>query len=92
MSYGDFTRYGKTQAAVVWQICVIGEAANQVSPSIRLRAPEIPWRRMIDMRNKLIHDYYEIRLEETWRTVQGNLPPLVDSIKRLLEDLTAEGR
>ncbi len=86
MSYRDFSGDGKTRAAVMWQICVMGEAANQVSVSLRQQASEIPWRSMIDIRNKLIHDYYEIQNEEVWRVVQEELPPLISSIRRLVED------
>lgn len=46
LSFGEFFDERKTRAAVVWQICVIGEAANQIDNSIRQQAPEIDWRRM----------------------------------------------
>lgn len=84
LGFGDFVNDRKTRAAVIWQICVIGEAANQTSLTTRQQAPEIPWRPMIDMRNKLIHDYYEIKDEEVWRVVHEDLPSLIASIGRLL--------
>lgn len=83
MEYADFTADPKTASAVIWQLCVIGEAANQVSPATRQEGGEIPWRRIVDMRNKLIHDYYDIKLEDVWDTVQDDLPPLIASIQRL---------
>ena len=41
------------------------------------------------MRNKLIHDYYEIRTETVWLTVEQDLPPLITAISRVLADLDA---
>ena len=64
VSFAEFTRDRKTWAAVMWQLCVIGEAANQISSTLRQQTPEIAWRPMINMRNKLIHDYYGIKDEE----------------------------
>lgn len=83
MEYADFAADPKTASAVIWQLCVLGEAANQVSPATRRDGGEIPWRRIVDMRNKLIHDYYDIKLEDVWDTVQDDLPPLIASIQRL---------
>jgi uncharacterized protein with HEPN domain len=91
MDSGDFTGDRKTIAAVVQKITVIGEAAYVIPGDIRRLAPEIQWQDMIDMRNKLVHDYYEIRTETVWLTVQDDLPPLISSIRRLLADLAAQG-
>jgi uncharacterized protein with HEPN domain len=92
LSFDQFLNDRKTRAAIVWQICVIGEAANRLSENIRQQTSEIDWRRMIDMRNILIHGFNRIDYTIVWHAAQEELPPLVDSIKRLLEDLTAEGR
>lgn len=83
MEYADFAGDRRTASAVIWQLCVLGEAANQVSPATRRESPEIPWRRIIGMRNKLIHDYYDIKLEDVWDTVQDDLPPLIAAVQRL---------
>ena len=83
LSFGDFFDDRKTRAAVVWQICVIGEAANRINNSVRQQAPEIDWRRMSDMRNILIHEFHNINYEIVWRTVQEELPPLIGTAKRL---------
>ena len=82
----------KTPAAVVQKIAVIGEAANRLPGNIRQLAPEVHWQDIIDMRHKLIHDYHEIRTETVWLTVQEDLPPLIESIRRLSANVGAEGR
>ena len=87
MSFDEFLEDRKTRAAVVWQICVIGEAANQVDSSILKRAPETDWRRMTNMRNLLIHEFHNIDYDIVWRTVQERLRPLIASIRRLRDGL-----
>ena len=92
MNSKDFSEDRKTLAAVVQKIAVIGEAANRIPDRIRRLAPVLPWQDVVDMRNKLIHDYYEIRTETVWLTVEQDLPPLITSISRVLADLELEGR
>ena len=87
MSFDEFLEDRKTRAAVVWQICVIGEAANQVDSSILKQAPETDWRRMTNMRNLLIHEFHNIDYDIVWRTVQERLRPLIASIRRLRDGL-----
>jgi uncharacterized protein with HEPN domain len=66
---------------------VIGEAANAVSPEMQQQRPEIPWRRMTGLRNRLIHGYFNVNLDIVWETVREDLPPLVERLARLLDDL-----
>lgn len=85
LSFDDFLQDRKTQAAVVWQICVMGEAANRLDESIRQQATEVNWRKMVDMRNRLIHEYNRISYAVVWDVVSNELPPLITSIRRLLD-------
>ncbi len=62
---------------------IIGEAANGVSEGFREKHPDIPWRQMVELRNRLIHGYFDINLDIVWDTVAKDLPPLVDGLKRL---------
>ena len=83
LSFDDFLQDRKTQAAVVWQICVMGEAANRLDESIRQQATEVNWRKMVDMRNRLIHEHYRISYAVVWDVVSNELPPLITSVSRL---------
>ena len=87
LSFDQFINDRRTRAATVWQICVLGEAANRLSDSIKGQAPEIDWRRMVDMRNILIHQFQEIDYVIVWRAVHEGLLPLIAAVRRLRDNL-----
>lgn len=60
----------KTQSAVLHQLQIIGEAAKRLSASLRELHPEVPWELMAGMRNRIIHGYDAVDLDEVWRTVE----------------------
>jgi uncharacterized protein with HEPN domain len=68
--------------AVVRNLEVIGEAVKRLSASVRTRFPEIPWRRIAGMRDKLIHDHGRGDLEAVWTIVEDHLPPLRAAVSR----------
>ena len=65
---------------------VIGEAANRVSDDTQSRTPEIPWRRIIGMRNHLAHRYDNIDRGILWLTVQEYVSPMIADVRQLLPD------
>jgi uncharacterized protein with HEPN domain len=72
--------------ALVKEVEIIGEAASQISPALRQSLPNIPWSKMIGMRNRLIHAYSEIDLEVLWDTIETSLPPLVSQLESALRE------
>jgi len=70
--------------AVVHNLTVIGEAANHVPSEITARETGIPWRQMIDLRNYSVHAYWNLRPAVIWDTIQNDLPPLLEPLRRLL--------
>ena len=79
----DVTR----QAAALHWLLIIGEAANRVSPQLRERHPEVPWREIVDFRNLVAHGYDQVRVEEVWRVIERDLPALEEQIRVILAEL-----
>ena len=63
---------------------VIGEAASRLSENTRETAPEVPWREIIAMRNRLVHGYFAVDLDILWTVVNDDLPELIDALDRLI--------
>ena len=86
-SVDTFKSHSLLQDGIVRNIEVIGEAAiklHKVAPGIATAHPDVPWKDMRTMRNKLIHDYFDVDLDVVWTTVQQDLPALADQIRALL--------
>jgi uncharacterized protein with HEPN domain len=90
MTYEQFVRDRKTRDAVVRNLEIIGEAAKNIPGSAKARAPEIPWKAIAGMRDKLIHEYFGVSYSTVWETVQSDLPVLKERIAVLFEMLEQE--
>lgn len=75
------------QDAVVRRVEVIGEAVGRLSDALKERYPNVPWRDIKDMRNKLIHDYGHVDLELVWSVTQTEIDPLASEIRKIINDL-----
>ena len=71
--------------AMVRLMEIIGEAANGISEGLQEKYPEIAWRQMAGMRNRLIHGYFEVDMDIVWQTVKKELPPLIRQVKKVME-------
>jgi uncharacterized protein with HEPN domain len=80
----SFAADKKTQSSVVHQMLVIGEAVKRLSPAFCARFPQIPWAAYAKMRDKMIHRYDEILVEEVWNTACNDIPRLLAFIEPLL--------
>lgn len=78
-----FLADSKTQSAVLHQLMILGEAAKRVSAPLRQAAPDVPWSLIAGMRDHLIHGYQEVDLDEVWRTVERDVPALIELLERL---------
>ena len=82
---GAFLIDAKTQAAVPHELLVIGEAAKRLSQTFRDAHPDIPWRAMGGMRDKLIHAYDAVDIEEVWKTLRADVPALLAFLTPLVK-------
>ena len=69
--------------AVVRALQIFGEAASQLSEQARTAAPNVPWKAIIGMRHKVVHDYFGVDDDVVWDTVINELPPLIEKIRSL---------
>ncbi len=72
------------QDGVIRQIEIIGEATKNLTETVKDRHPEIPWKDIAGMRDKLIHQYFGVDLEAVWETVVHDLPAFKDVISSIL--------
>jgi len=80
-----FRRELKTQDAIIRNLQVMGEAVKKVSPGTRAAHPEIPWRDIAGMRDRVVHDYFGVSLDIVWDVVQNHVEPLREKLRRALD-------
>ena len=83
-SEDDLKRDRILTLALVKEIEIIGEAASKVSQEAREQIPDIEWRDVIGMRNRLIHVYFEIDEDILWDTILYDIPELIEKLDKLL--------
>lgn len=77
----DFFRDEKTQSAVLHQLLILGEAVTRLSDEFRATLPDIPWRMIAGMRDKLTHEYNAVDLDEVWNSVIVDCPKLIAALE-----------
>jgi uncharacterized protein with HEPN domain len=74
----------KLALSLVRLIEIIGEAASRVGEDCRNQHPEIPWAAIKAMRNRLIHAYFDVDLDQIWNTVTLSIPALIVDLEKIL--------
>ena len=82
--WGRFQSDEVLQFAVMRAIQIIGEASARVSTEYQEAHPEVPWRSMVGMRNRLVHEYFRIIPERAWAVVEVDIPQLLDVLRPLV--------
>jgi uncharacterized protein with HEPN domain len=90
MSLEDMRDDDRTALAVIKAFEIMGEAAKQVPEDVRVQAPEVMWREMAGMRDRLAHVYWEIELAFVWKAVRDRFPIERPALQRLLDELDVE--
>ncbi|MDP2720107.1 MAG: DUF86 domain-containing protein [Dehalococcoidia bacterium] len=75
--------------ALIRLLEIIGEAAWGISENLRDRYPEIEWQQMANMRNRLIHGYFDVNNDLVWETVITELPMLIAQIHEVIKKESA---
>ena len=86
MSYEDFLQDIKTQDAVIRNIEIIGEAVKNISEDFKIKHPEIEWRKISGMRDKLVHFYFGVNLEIVWDVAKNKVSDLIESASKLVKE------
>ena len=86
MSFDDFLNDEKTIDAVVRNFEIIGEAAQRVADDFKSEHPEIDWRRMAGLRNRIIHEYFGIDYKTIWKIKEENIPELLDYVQQIIDE------
>jgi uncharacterized protein with HEPN domain len=84
MNYSEFKKDHKTVDAVIRNLEIIGEAAGKLPSEFKKKHPQVPWRKMIGLRNRVAHEYFGIDIEILWTTIHYDLPYLKKEVKKLI--------
>lgn len=84
VDFATFEKNDEKVYAVIRALEVIGEAVKFIPQTEREKYPQIPWKAVAGMRDKLIHGYFDVNSRRVWETVQRDLPPLREVIQQML--------
>ncbi|CCI05904.1 DUF86 domain-containing protein [Microcystis aeruginosa] len=84
LSFEEFEQNEERVLSVMMALAIIGEASKNIPDEFRCLYPQIEWRKMAGMRDKIIHDYSEVRLITLWQTSQDNIPDLIPKMTTII--------
>lgn len=84
LDFAAFVVQRQVQHAVLFNMQVVGEAANRLDESLRRSYPAVPWTQMVGMRNVIVHGYFAVNLQIIWNTVTEDLPRLKPHLAAIL--------
>jgi len=89
MDFDKFKQDDKTIFAVIRALEIVGEAVKNIPADVRTQFPEVPWKDIAGMRDKLIHEYFGADQKTVWDTVQKDIPALLPVFEKILNDYSS---
>lgn len=87
LTYANLLNNRDTEHAITRSIEIIGEASKNVSSDLWSKYPEIPWKNMAGMRDRIIHGYFSINYEIVFDVVMNKIPELEPLIRKIISDM-----
>lgn len=91
-TYETFLKDNMRRNAVIRSLEIIGEAAKNIPDDLRDLYPDIPWKRMAGMRDKLIHGYFGVDYESVWSLITERISEIEQPIEQMLEEQSSKDR
>ena len=86
LKFEDFIKDENLKRAFVRSLEIIGEAVKNLPEDLKNKYPEVEWRKVAGMRDRLIHGYFDIDYKLVWDVVLNKIPELKKKIKKILSD------
>ena len=87
MSCEAFVDDDKTISAVLYKFAIMGEATKLLPDQVRAEYPDIPWRNIAGLRDKVIHGYIGVDYELLWETISKKIPVVIEGLHAILDDV-----
>ena len=83
MDYEEFIINDMVVDACVFNLSQLGETVNKIDSDYQEQHPEIPWRQIYGLRNRIVHDYEGVNLKLVWEIIESDLPELKNELELL---------
>ena len=84
-SFDDFLADPIFSRGVLHSLMIIGEAANRIPDEVCARYPQVPWRDLVGLRHRIVHDYAGVDLKLVWSLITVRLAPLREQVAEILD-------
>jgi len=87
LTYDEFVSNEEFKRAFIRSLEIIGEATKHIPSNLRKKYPQINWKSVVGIRNKIIHEYFGIDYEVVWKTIKEKIPEFYKVIKEIIEEI-----